>query len=588
MQATERDGSEKMPKTDRPVTARRWFLLLIAAALTVAAAICALNAAVDPFGVFGDAIYDWYSFDMTNNPKAAKFEYIRRNHDMYDAYILGPSGSSSIPTETLGEYTGLNWYNMFNYGADMAYTRRLAEYIADNYEARHILLNLPFISAAKYEEEPDNATEWIHPRLSDDMTDWLRFLFANPNYAIAKMSAKARDSYLQMEFDVFTPETGAYDKSSRDAEAIGSLEEYLALYPEFTYSPDYRAEFTRLGECMDEVRGIKRLCDERGIALTVVIPPLRSGELARFDPGDVSAFLEALGDITPYYDFSSGFIPDDARYYYDTTHFRNCVGEMMLADIFGGAGRYIPDGSGDYTSELTVYLYHNIVDLAEGGTLPDNSTALSVFESDMRALADGGHTTVGIYELIAYVERGIELPEKPVMITFDDGYMSNYELAFPVLRRMGFKAVMFPIGVSVGRDTYKDTGKTMIPHFGEAEMREMVDSGLVSIQSHSYDMHNAEGYDDPLRMGVLRFEGESEEEYVGLFRADFARSRAVLEDASGESVVAFAYPYGLSDTLSAVLLRQMGVRLTFSTEPGVNVIVKGLPQSLYMLKRNTR
>jgi peptidoglycan/xylan/chitin deacetylase (PgdA/CDA1 family) len=563
-------------------------VLLLAAILTVAAAICALNIVIDPFGVFGDIVYDWYSFDMTNNPKAAKFEYIRRNHDMYDAYILGPSGSSSIPTEALGEYTGLSWYNMFNYGADMAYTRKLAEYIADNYETRHILLNLPFISATKYEEDPENATEWIHPRLSGDLADWLRFLFANPNYAIAKISAKASDSYLQMKFDVFTPETGAYDKSSRDAEAIGSLEEYLALYPEFTRPPGYKLKFTRLEECMDAVRGIKRLCDERGIALTVVIPPLRSDELERFDPGDINSFLEALGDITPYRDFSSGFVPDDARYYYDTTHFRNCVGEMMLADIFGAAGRYIPDDSGDYTSELTVYLYHDIVDTPPGDTPPPNSTSLSRFEADMRALADGGYTTVGIYELMDYVERGIDLPEKPALITFDDGYMSNYELAFPVLRRMGLKAVIFVVGVSTGRDTYKDTGKPMHPHFGEAEMREMVDSGLISIQSHSYDLHNAEGYDDPLRLGVLRFERESEEEYIALFRDDFERSRAGLEAATGESVVAFAYPYGLSDTLSAVLLRQMGVKLTFSTVPGVNVLVKGLPQSLYMLKRYGR
>ncbi|MDR1588732.1 MAG: polysaccharide deacetylase family protein [Oscillospiraceae bacterium] len=569
--------------------ARRWFLLLLAAVFTVAAAICVLNAVVDPFGVFGDVAYNWYSFDMTNNPKAAKFEYLRRNHDKYDAYILGPSGSSSISTRTLGEYTGLSWYNMFNYGADMAYTLRLAEYIADNYEARHILLNLPFISAADHAEDAENDTERAHPGLSDDPLDWLRFLFANPNYAIAKMGAKARDSYLQMEFDVFTPETGAYDKTSRDAEAIGSLAEYLALYPEFTRPPDYKVGLTGLGECMDAVRELKRLCDGRGIALTVVIPPLRSGELERFAPEDIRVFRELLGEITPYHDFSDGFIPDDARYFYDTTHFRNCVGDMMLAEMFGDAGRYVPDDSGDYTSELTVYMYHDIYDDATlGGEAPANGTSLSAFEADMRALADGGYTTVGIDELIGYVEQGTDLPEKPVLITFDDGYMSNYELAFPVLRSMGYKAVMFIIGVSVGRDTYKNTGEPMLPHFGEAEMREMADSGLISIQSHSYDMHQVEGRDDPPRPGVLRFADESEEEYIAVLRGDYARSRAEIEAATGESVVAFAYPFGLSDKLSAVLLRQMGVKLTFSTEPGVNEIVKGLPQSLYNLRRHAR
>ncbi len=51
------------------------------------------------------------------------------------------------------------------------------------------------------------------------------------------------------------------------------------------------------------------------------------------------------------------------------------------------------------------------------------------------------------------------------------------------------KATIFAIGVSIGKDTYKDTDHAMTPHFGAAEMQEMVDSGLISIQSHTYDMH---------------------------------------------------------------------------------------------------
>ena len=58
------------------------------------------------------------------------------------------------------------------------------------------------------------------------------------------------------------------------------------------------------------------------------------------------------------------------------------------------------------------------------------------------------------------------------------------------------KATIFSIGVSFGKDHYKDTDYAMTPHFGAAEAAEMAGSGLISIQSHTYDMHQWPPYED--------------------------------------------------------------------------------------------
>ena len=123
------------------------------------------------------------------------------------------------------------------------------------------------------------------------------------------------------------------------------------------------------------------------------------------------------------------------------------------------------------------------------------------------------------------------------------------------------------------------------PHFSFEEAREMLQSGLIDIQSHSYDMHNSEQLDEDYRQGVFMKAGESEEEYISAFRSDFERSRREIEENTEAKVIAYAYPNGFYTTLSEVLLGEMGVKITFTIEEGMNTVIKGLPQSLRAMKR---
>ena len=102
------------------------------------------------------------------------------------------------------------------------------------------------------------------------------------------------------------------------------------------------------------------------------------------------------------------------------------------------------------------------------------------FRRQMELLLDHGFEPISFDQLIAFCKEGEELPQKPVIVTFDDGYSSFYELAFPILKELSIQATVFPIGVSVGKDTYKDTGISMIPHFDWQQAQEMASSGPVS------------------------------------------------------------------------------------------------------------
>ena len=94
-------------------------------------------------------------------------------------------------------------------------------------------------------------------------------------------------------------------------------------------------------------------------------------------------------------------------------------------------------------------------------------------------------------------------------------------------------------------------------------------------------MHNCKELDqDDYRKGVHQKPRESEEEDIAKFRADVEASRRAIEDALGTQVTVYAYPFGYYTQLSEVLLWEMGIKVTLTVEEGINVVIKGLPQSL--------
>ena len=592
------------------MSSKKWVLVFLVTVFVLAALLAGLNAAVDPFGAFGDRLLSWFSYDETNNPRVAKLSYLEQHHDEYDSYILGCSSTSSFPVDAFNEAFDARFYNLIMYGADMRDCEKITRYLIEHYEVKNLILNVYLDNGLEYDEESDRLTKSLHYKEDPDtsaLSFYTRYLFADPRYALAKLNALRTDTILPQTFDVFDERTGCYDKRVRDAEPIGSAERYLESYPVFADYPHQKLSLPYTKPCMQSVAAIRAMCEEAGVNLTVVAGPVYAAYLKNYQTEDIAAFYRSLAQVTPFWDFSSSSVSCEMRYFYDGTHFRNNVGEMMCARMTGRTDLWLPDDFGTYVTADTPEEYFTDV-LSPAALSPDeisaqvpilmyhhlsedvtNSEMVSPeqFEAQIRALSEAGYTGVSFDELQAYVLRGAPLPEKPVVITFDDGYESNYTLAYPILQKYGMKATIFAIGVSFGKDHYKDTDYAITPHFGAAEAAEMAASGLISIQSHTYDMHQWPPYESgsAVRENILPLPGEGEEAYVQALTEDFTRSRALLEDAAGQPVDVLAYPAGQYSTLAQVTLQSLGVHVTLSTNPGVNTVVRGLPQTLYAMLR---
>lgn len=594
------------------MNAKKWVLTFLLLALVLVLGLAAFNYVTDPFAAFGDRFLNWFSYDETNNPRVAKISYLEQHHDEYDSYILGCSSTSSLQVSDFNKLYDANFYNLIMYGADMRDCEKIADYLIEHYEVKHLVLNVYLDNGFTYDDETDRLTRNLHYLTDPDtsaLSFYTRYLFCDPRYGFAKLKNLRNDRLLPKSFDVFNEVTGEYDKRVRDVEPIGSMASYLEAYPVFADYPK-TGDFV-LGQtenCMKSVAAIKERCEAADVELVVVAAPVYIDYFQNFQAEDVANFYASLAKVTDFWDFSCSSVSCEPRYFYDATHFRNAVGSMIAARIAGDDSVYIPDDFGTYVTadtpssyfsevlqatalpdetvsrDVPVLMWHNLAEESSG----DMTISVDTFRAQIEALHEAGFKTVSLQQLYDYVHFGTELPEKPIVLTFDDGYFSNYEYAFPILQEYDMQATIFAIGVSVGKDTYKDTDHAMTPHFGADEAREMVDSGLISVQSHTFDMHQWPPFEDgnaQVRETLLPFDGEADADYEAAVEADFAESRKLLESITGQPVNALAFPEGAYVTLTQDVLRSAGAELTFTTVRAVNTVVKGLPQSLCAMPR---
>jgi peptidoglycan/xylan/chitin deacetylase (PgdA/CDA1 family) len=182
-------------------------------------------------------------------------------------------------------------------------------------------------------------------------------------------------------------------------------------------------------------------------------------------------------------------------------------------------------------------MYHRIV--ADNGLSKAHWTCVHVrdFRHQLELMERWGFTPITFDDYRQYLSGELNLPQKPVIITFDDGYQDIYEVAFPVLQELGMKAVVFALGNrQVKTNSWEQPdGPPIAPLMDGQRLVEMHAAGF-EIGSHS--MNHA-------RLTALS-EGDAWE--------DISRSRMLLEILLNSPVRSFSYPYGqVNETLKRVV-----------------------------------
>ncbi len=186
--------------------------------------------------------------------------------------------------------------------------------------------------------------------------------------------------------------------------------------------------------------------------------------------------------------------------------------------------------------EVPILCYHNIKDFsASAGEMTKTYTVKpAAFAEQMKALSDAGYQSILPDQLYDYLVYNKALPEKPVMITFDDTRGEQYSIGAAEMKKYNFKGVFFVMTVSVNRPNY----------LSSEEIKELSDSGN-TIAAHTWD-----------HQMVTKYFGDD-------WNTQLVKPKAKLEAIIGKPIEYFAYPFGLWNKEAIPEIKKNGYKMAY-------------------------
>lgn len=255
------------------------------------------------------------------------------------------------------------------------------------------------------------------------------------------------------------------------------------------------------------------------------------------------------------------------------------VGLSVLFVLDGSQDNAVPADAGESVA-VPILMYHSVCNNRRVTT--DYRVTPATLESDLAYLRNHGYTAVFVSELIDFAYGGMSLPEKPIVITLDDGYLNNLTEALPLFEKYGMKAVISVVGEFTETFSKTPDRNPLYAYLTWDDIAALDASGIIEIGNHTYAMHEL-----GTRRGCMKISGESTEKYTSVLREDVGKLQTALTENAGLTPVTFTYPYGFVSAESLPVIKSLGFRAALTCYEKINRLT-GDPEELYSLGRFNR
>lgn len=285
-----------------------------------------INYKIDCYGIFTS---DYNKVGQETNNNFIKTKYIIENPEKFDSFIFGSSRVEYIPVENLqcGKF-----YNMtYVQGIPSEWLDTIKTFKENNVNMKNIIIAIDDFSATIFPEEHKNSPNLLsYSDIKNNISNIIKYyLLKNPFDERSKTILKnGRASNVNIE--------GTGRVVRIDDESFYSSDEHLnkEMFERPTILGNY--ENNRIDEVIREIQEIKKLCDDNNIELTVIFNPLHITTYENQNKEKLSEFKSRLAEIIDYWDFNNiNEVTTNNYYWYETSHYREIVGAMILKTIYG-------------------------------------------------------------------------------------------------------------------------------------------------------------------------------------------------------------------------------------------------------------
>lgn len=229
---------------------------------------------------------------------------------------------------------------------------------------------------------------------------------------------------------------------------------------------------------------------------------------------------------------------------------------------------------------VPILMYHSVCDNER--VQSDYRVSPRVFENDIKYLYDKGYTAIFVADLVGYVYEGMPLPQKPVIITLDDGYLNNLTEVLPILEKYDMCATVSVVRAFTEKAVKENDPNPLYAHLTWDDIKALEDSGRIEIGNHTGAMHEIGE-----RRGCMKISGESKERYDEVLTNDLTSLQNALTEKAGLTPIVFTYPFGFVSEESLPVIKKLGFLAALTCYERINYI-NGTVDQLYRLGRFNR
>ncbi len=238
-----------------------------------------------------------------------------------------------------------------------------------------------------------------------------------------------------------------------------------------------------------------------------------------------------------------------------------------------------PQNKSNILGKVTILMYHNL--MPNGYPSGKYCVTTAQLESDFDYLQTHGYNVISFAYLYECIVEKKSLPDKAVLLTFDDGYLTNVTLGLPLLKKYNYTALLSVVGEFCKYGKSNPDIKRGYEYLEWEDVAKYADEKHIEWGIHSYNMHHLKP-----RKGVSKKYGEDEQTYRQIFRKDTTKMLQNFEKLGVKPIV-YAYPYGLFSQECEEILSELNIPFTLTCgESRCTIKADRLPRLLGRFNRS--